>query len=381
MSDKSKIAKEILERYRLGQSTEQERRLVEDWMDEYANMDPSVDQAEMNSRLDATWRKLHAERSKRRRRLLRITGVAASVALILGVWLLQRPVSSEDALPGSNSAQLDLSLSSKEQLGTTIRVSNGKEYTIDQISSAGEPLASGIVLKKNADGSLEFDTRNAKDKDLSKYINSISTPRGEQLKVVLSDGSLVWLNAESQIQFPAIFASDLREVSLSGEAYFEVEKDPRRPFFVNSKGQQIQVKGTKFNVKAYPEEAVTTTTLLSGSVDVLRRTGEKEEVIALVPNEQLRSSARSMKKLKVQSSNVIAWTNGKFIFDDTPLHVILTDLARWYDVEIDSKELVRGVTFKGTLNKNEPIESILRKISLTESVNLTLKGRRIMVTQ
>lgn len=158
----------------------------------------------------------------------------------------------------------------------------------------------------------------------------VATIAGEQKEITLPDGSIVWMNACSRISYPEKFDSDLREVQLSGEALFSVTKDRARSFVVTAKEMRVEVLGTQFNVKSYPEDNITSTTLMSGAVEV---TLENEEYL-LAPNEEFVYS-RSDKKCVVQESsdNTLLWREGVLMFSEITLPEIIKKLERQYSVK------------------------------------------------
>ncbi|WP_051605359.1 FecR family protein [Sediminibacter sp. Hel_I_10] len=203
--------------------------------------------------------------------------------------------------------------------------------------------------------------------------NYLTVPRGGQFQIELSDGTLVWLNADSKLKYPVAFKSgEPRKVELLyGEVYFEVSPSSSHNgdrFKVVSNAQEITVVGTAFNIKAYPEERYSYTTLVEGNIHLLTN----GETISLKPSEQLaiELETKQVSKTTVNVDYHIAWTQGYFHFKDTPLKEIMRVLSRWYDVEIifESPSLEQ-VTFSGLLNKTQAIEDILNGIQTTTFIN------------
>ncbi|PCH70336.1 MAG: hypothetical protein COC06_04920, partial [Bacteroidales bacterium] len=164
-------------------------------------------------------------------------------------------------------------------------------------------------------------------------MNRIVTPIGGEYQVELPDGTKVWLNADSYLEFPSKFADNERRVIVKGELYFDVAKNKYWPFIVESNGMKLKVLGTEFNLRAYCDESEMVSTLVEGSVLVSNSFGNE---IILQPGRQVyvNSSSKSMQEKQANIEAVVAWKNGKFIFDNQRIEDIMYDLARWYDVKI-----------------------------------------------
>src|SRR5690606_24889822 len=271
-------------------------------------------------------------------------------------WMVQRSSrsytinelakSSVDVKPGGQRA--------------TLTLPDGRVIALRE--DQGSVIVSDSILRYQ-DG-----TEIAKSGGTEGLTNTISTPKGGQYHLVLPDGSGVWLNAESTLKYPSRFDPEKRSVELIGEAYFEIatvyssDKKSHKPFFVISNKQQIEVLGTHFNVSAYEDEPVTTTTLLEGSVSVLAA-GRKQQ---LVPGQQ--SWVQLGKETTVVDADVekaIGWKNGEFVFYNERIEKVMKDIARWYDVEVIYRDDVRDKTMWGAVSKFENISKVLKMIELT----------------
>jgi len=215
---------------------------------------------------------------------------------------------------------------------------------------------------------------------VSEY-NILTTPRGGEYAVTLSDGSRVYLNADSELKYPVVFDEKKREVRLSGEAYFEVAQDSSRPFYVVTDAVRIKVYGTSFNVNTYGTEG-TQTVLVSGRVGICG-VGSDEEYI-MKPSELVRVDHTGMLRQirKVDTEVYTAWRNGRFVFEDESLKEILDGISRWYNIDIiyESEE-VKNYHFTGYMEKYEDVEVILRAISKMIDVNFIVKDKTITVTK
>jgi ferric-dicitrate binding protein FerR (iron transport regulator) len=205
--------------------------------------------------------------------------------------------------------------------------------------------------------------------------NRLSTAKGETIEMILPDGSLIVLNSASTLEYPISF-SGLRErkVTLSGEAYMEIAKDKSHPFIIETRGQQVEVLGTKFNVNSYPDENAVVTTLEEGAV----RLNSGSFSAVLKPGQQASSSGGQIHVTKVDPAKAIAWTKDEFVFDgDIPS--IMRQISRWYSVEVVISSDVPEEEFYAVLSRKNKLGDILQYFELTGRVHFEVQGRRIMV--
>ena len=278
----------------------------------------------------------------------------------------------KDIPPGTNNAILTL------DNGTRIVLDSAADGTLAQQGNIK-------VLKMN--GQIAYDKAGNADLQAAPIYNTITTARGNQYMVVLADGTKVWLNAASSIRFPFYFKGNERRVVITGEAYFEVAKDITRPFrveFNNQSGEkgEIEVLGTHFNVNAYPDEEDIKTTLLEGSVKV----SKGNERVLIVPGEQVcvssnpPSGSKSITlKKDVVLSQVVAWKDGFFVFDNSDIKMIMRQVARWYDVEVIFEGNMLPESFTGKVSRNVPLSKFLKMLELNE-VHVKTEGRKIIIT-
>ncbi len=275
-------------------------------------------------------------------------------------------------VPGGNKAVLTLA--------------NGKQIVLDSAGNGMLAQQGNIKVIKLGNGSLSYSTLNAPSSSAGPrhvLYNTISTPRGGQYQILLEDGSKVWLNALSSLRFPLSFAGQERDVDLTGEGYFEIVHAPAKPFKVSVNGMEVQVFGTHFNINAYTDEATIKTTLLEGSVKVSKGAASK----MLRPGEQaqIKNQANSLNpKIKVQAINtyaVVAWKNGRFIFQEDNIRSVMRQLARWYDVDVSYERNVTNEEFVGVINRSryENITDILDMLEKTRTVRFSISGRNIKV--
>lgn len=235
-----------------------------------------------------------------------------------------------------------------------------------------EPKKEKIVSKNgvisNVNQVLVYDAKALQGKTTGE--NTLIVPVGGIYAVNLSDGTRVWLNSKSSLKYPVEFSGDKRTVTLEGEAYFEVSKDPHSPFTVKTKSGNVTVLGTHFNVSAYTEDKTFETTLAEGKVKVseINKTKENESVV-LNPGQQSRLQNDKMSVASVDPSIYTAWKDGKFYFENENLKTILSKMSRWYDFDVKfEQKSLEQIKFTGVVLKQEPVENLLDIISKTSNI-------------
>lgn len=319
-------------------------------------------------------------RTKGRPHLLwKKVAIAASFLIVMGTavyFMLQQQQQSNnitynyktDFAPGGNKAVLTLS--------------GGKKIVLNKAKNGQLMTTSGIRIVKNKDGQVTFVSVAGTGNDFRQHaINTLSTPMGGQYELILPDGSRVWLNAASSIKFPSSFSgSQNRKVTLAGEAYFQIAKDKKHPFIVETGHQQVEVLGTQFNVNSYVEKEIKTT-LLEGAVlvsSIMHHKILKSRVLA--PGQQSVTLPDVIRVKSVDVDEAIGWTKGTFVFTDRPLKEIMESLARWYNVEIVYQDdEISKETFGINISRTDKASKILHMLELTGNVHFKIEGRRITV--
>jgi transmembrane sensor len=268
-----------------------------------------------------------------------------------------------DIEPGGDKAILTLAD------GTKIILDSTKNGTIAQQGAAN--------VVKTDEGQLAYSPSIGGGLEGPLY-NTISTPRGGQYRLVLPDGSMVWLNAQSSIRFPAMFTGTERRVEIKGEVYFEVAKNKAMPFRVKANDMEVEVLGTHFNIMAYDDEALMKTTLLEGAVKV----SSKTKSVFLQPEQQAKFAAGS-NDLKITSDVDVdeetAWKTGWFRFNDADISTVMRQLSRWYDVEVSYSGSLASVRFTGKISRNISLLKVLKILELSD-VHFKIEGKKIIVT-
>ncbi|HEU4470952.1 MAG TPA: FecR domain-containing protein [Flavisolibacter sp.] len=290
-------------------------------------------------------------------------GVAACILIFCFVYFLPRFPGREGhaglsaVRPGTNKAVLTLPGGRTIILGATA----GRLARLDNLEIFGQ------------DGELYY-----KGMGTGSSQHTLSVPRGGYYRVLLSDGTRVWLNAESSLSFPAVFSPGTREVRLRGQAYFDVARASSSLFRVIVEGPQeaagkVEVLGTRFVINAYAGDGPPMVTLLEGSVKI----SNGADSSMLSPGQQaLVDSSISMRNADTEAET--AWKNGSFLFREASIESIAAQIARWYDVEIDYKG---GVTyhFNATISRNEPLPRLLYLLEGTEIVSFALEGKKLII--
>ncbi len=254
-----------------------------------------------------------------------------------------------------------------------LTMADGTTVVLDSIQN-GNLLQPANASVKKKDATLIYNA--AGSSKASVEYNTLSTPRGGQYRVVLSDGTGVWLNAASSIRFPTAFLESSRVVDVTGEAYFEVAKNTDKPFIVRVNGMQVNVVGTHFNVNAYVEEEAIKTSLLEGIVQVM--TGSS--VSRLKPGEQAVLS-RLDKNVRIGTADmdaVMAWKNGLFEFQGADIATIMRQIARWYDVEVVIPGKTPARRFVGKISRDAQLSDVLQILELS-NIKFRVDGKKIIV--
>lgn len=275
--------------------------------------------------------------------------------------LSKQASTNTELVPGSNKAILTLA--------------NGTKVSLDDASNGKVSNQAGVQLTKTASGQLIYHLQNNSASSKISF-NTIETPRGGQYQLILSDGTKIWLNANSSMKYPISFSKTERLVELKGEGYFEVAKNKKAPFKIISNNQVIEVLGTHFNVNSYPDEPHTKTTLIEGAVKVSGRSSQV--YVLLKPGEQSSFHTNKFEVKRVDTESAVAWKNGYFTFDKSTLESIMRQVSRWYDVEVNYQDnTVKEQVFSGNISRFENASQVLAILELTGLVHFKVEGRRI----
>lgn len=373
----------LYEKYLSGKCTRQEQQVIENYQDNF-----DLDRHEWNSDQmgDSELAKetIHTQliisiAKQKRRRLLRVRAwyaAAATIILILSSGLYfnnlrkkapvltktESPRFKNDVLPGDNRAVLTLD--------------DGSQINLDDAQNGVLASEDNTDIRKTGSGKLEY-SAGEKLIQTVKY-NTLSTPMGGQYQLSLPDGSKVWLNSGSSIRFPTAFIGKERVVELKGEAYFDITENKKMPFIVRTnKSMDIKVLGTQFNVMAYDDEKSINTTLVEGSVQILKESGT-----AFLEPGQAAILNKGTGKIKVAEADIdeaVAWKNGYFIFSNENIESIMRKVSRWYNIEVDYQGNLSNKDFVGAISRDKNISELLKMLELTGAIHFKVDGRRVTV--
>lgn len=368
---KKQTGKQLLAKFKDNTINAEELALLEVWYNQYAETRAPFDNAEAYLKnmveMDQAF-PFEYKRSKGIYKLWPRFAAAVSIVIVIaaGIWFYtsrQKTVNQNDIAPGSYKAILMLNN------GKQILLSNAKTGVVVDASKIA--YNDGSVVNKR---SLPYEGPVV-----------VSTPRGGTYQVILSDGTHVWLNAVSRIEFPAMFSGKRRQVTITGEAYLEVAKDKSHPFIVKTRGQEIEVLGTHFNINSYADDINIKTTLLEGSVRVSPSPAagrSLEETVVLKPNQQSTLTGNAIQVRTVEPEGVVAWKNGLFMFEKENLSSIMRKISRWYNVNVEyEEESLKHKNFGGTVSRFDRVSKVLRMLELTGEVRFKIEDQKIIVTK
>jgi ferric-dicitrate binding protein FerR (iron transport regulator) len=378
---------ELAEKWLDGSITEQEKAEFTEWYNQFndelatVRVSPHVLQRDMLKDILA---RVHAERlqpppmaTRPVKQWMRYAAVAIGLFLIssAGYFLLHKkgarlltPLANkshsiQDISPGKKKAVLTLA--------------DGSGIVLDSAHNGAIALQGNSRIMKSGNGSLAYQP--VENPSAGKVIfNTLTTPRGGQYELKLGDGTMVWLNSASSITYPASFAKNKREISITGEVFLQVAKDAARPFIVSTRNAvSLEVLGTSFNINAYADEPSIDATLLEGRLQVTQFNSR----VTIRPGQQAACSDTHVGLTvtdDVDLQQVVAWKNGLFQFHNAGLPAVLRQISRWYDVDIRYEGDIPVREFEGKIQRNLTLLQVL-KILEKNQVHLTLEGRTIIV--
>lgn len=378
---------QLIQKYQAGTASAEEIAQLNEWYHSFDDtqaevyLEATMTESELAEKIRLRLVQRIAQDPARSRKKRYILPIAASFLLLVvssGVYFLlnknkdpQTVVTNQpqtvapantDITPGGNKALLTLA--------------DGSVIELDSAANGllGTQGVSEIIKLENGQLAYKVNGRLLTENDEAFY-NTITTPRGGQYQVTLSDGTKVWLNAASSIRFPVVFTGNLRRVEVTGETYFEVTSDASKPFQVKAEQSEVVVLGTHFNINAYKDEENLKVTLLEGKVRV-------SSSITLLPGQQAQLSANNQitTSNNVDLEEVMAWKNGRFQFKSSDLRSILRQISRWYDVDVEYRGNV-NLHFTGQLTRNQNVSKVFEHLELTGEVHFRTEGRKIIVTR
>jgi transmembrane sensor len=276
----------------------------------------------------------------------------------------EQPVN--DAVPGTTKAVLTLA--------------DGSRVVIDSVQQ-GQLAIQGNTTVQREQGVIAYNETQpvtAQQGTQSVLYNTLTTAIGEQSPpLVLHDGTKVWLNAMSSIRFPVAFSGDTRTVEITGEAFFEVAKDPTKPFHVKVNTMDVEALGTQFNINSYNDEPDVRTTLVEGLV----RVTQNAKQLILKPGEQA-VAAPNLPLTNNHSpdiNQVMAWKRGLFDFNHASLQTVLRQLARWYDIEVQFEGKIPNRSFRGKVTRDLNLSQVINILQDLD-IKFRIEGKKLIVS-
>lgn len=390
IKDSEKYYRKLAEKWLTGEITREEEEVFSRWYNQHQDEPLTVpeyiakNEQEHHDRILQNIKTQLGEPAIGKRQLVIWYAIAASIALLLvsfaAFFIIGEPRGhqnvdsvSTDIAPGGNKALLTLS--------------NGSVISLNDIKDGETVQQKGAQIVKAADGLLTYTVAPAQDGKVHEpQFNTITTPKGGQYQIILPDGTKVWLNAASSLSYPTSFFDYERKVELDGEGYFEVAKNDGMPFKVKTNDQEIVVLGTHFNIKAYSDDSMTKTTLLEGLVEVHPNTNISDSggEVVLKPGEQsIVSRNNRIRVTKVNASSEVAWKSGVFSFRGADIQNVMSELSRWYDVDVEFEGELPDIKLWGEMDRNvtasEALE-ILRYFNLNYRIIKVGTAKKIIIS-
>lgn len=369
----------LLMRYVLGEMNDDEKVLVREWIaaDEkhaeyYKDFQMFHLKMEWGMRANAVVHdSLVRRRVKARQRRLRVLYWSVACLIVLfsvgGIlWMLpeDEPVYvTEKIEPGKSKAVLYMASGDVVNVDGQTGVMKEKDGTRIEIDGK-EGIAYRVTGGQQQEETLS---------------NRIVIPRGGEFKLILADGTAVWLNSDSELSYPTAFAGQKREVFLRGEAYFDVKPDSLHPFIVHVDEVRIQVLGTQFNINTYAEGSIKTV-LVEGSVDLRNRAGEH---VVLTPNRMAdyRTVEGRFELTDVDVQPHVAWREGNFIFRSESLESIMNKLSVWYDLNVFyANEGLRDIRLSGNLERFSDVGKLFSKFEQISEARFKIQGKNVIIS-
>lgn len=306
---------------------------------------------------------------------------AAIVALLIlsGVsYYLLKQQQNTPIVPGCEQAILTNEKGEK----MTITPESNMEQTAPQTHQSDQVKHLTYILPSNKNGVLCYNEIKITPlkKIESDLYHTLNVPKGGQYQLILSDGTYIYLNSESQIKYPPVFREkdSIRQVFIEGEAYLEVAHNEHKPFIVNTRNGNIHVLGTRFNIHDYSDEEYAYITLIEGKV----RFTNNETEYTMHPGEEIayHKTGKYLNHYSKNTSSTTAWTTGLFEFNSMPLHQIMKQLSRWYDFTYEfAKEEQKNLLFTGVAYRNSSINHLLKQIEKTTAIKFKIHNKNIII--
>jgi ferric-dicitrate binding protein FerR (iron transport regulator) len=376
----------IIERYQQGNATAEETRFIEDYynlFDSRPNISEQLTAEEKEQWKQTLLAKIQEGIAKGepapvipmyRRTIFRIAA-AACIVLVMGygLWVYQSQKSKVKSEKVEAVAVHDVPAPTNTR--AVITLADGSKVYLDSASNGTIAQQNNVSVVKNENGEIIYSHEGAKTQSEIAY-NTMFNPRGSKvISLTLSDGTKVWLNSESSLKYPIAFNGDMREVEITGEAFFEVKHNSQQPFKVHlPNGAIVEDIGTSFNINAYSDEQDIRTTLIEGSVIVRRESSN----VKLKPGEQAYIHDSRFTIDRPDLDEVLAWKNGMFSFKSADITSIMRQLEKWYDLDVEYNTIPKE-KFHVEMNRATNLSNVFKILEETGGVHFKIEGRRITV--
>ena len=319
--------------------------------------------------VDLKWKSFKKRQQQRKRNIRVGVAVVASICLLItsALWLWLGTLGEERVVLAEQGQQNNVCLV----------LSTGEVVDISNVGQDEVKLDKGTKLYEG--NRLEYVQPDSLHKKELEF-NQLIIPKGTFYHLVLSDGTKVWLNADSNIKYPVSFGQDKREVSLRGEGYFEVAKDSARPFIMSTDKMDVKVLGTTFDVNTYEDEGKSFVVLVEGLVEVSAGKGESRIITpGYMAEVDMHDVQAKIHVSKCDTEHYIAWKSGNFSFRNASLTEILKRVSRYYDVTVIREQVFEEEYYTGDVSSDVSLESLLAVIESSTSVSFKVERKIVYV--
>lgn len=381
MKENTRHITDLIQKFLCGQLTAEEEIQLDEWLNASSQNKQLLESFRKATnieedlvvirQLDANkaWHKLNNKRRNEQRRFGKWSlGIAASILFLLGSFLLWKG----DFFP-FHSDDKDVIVSKKQDVspatsGAVLILADGTKVSLNDDST--KTLTKNNNLIGNSNELIVKQT----DQAVPLQYNSLIVPKASFYKMTLADGTKVWVNALSQLKFPAQFSPRERRVFLEGEAYFEVTPNTDQPFIVESRGNEIKVLGTHFNINSYSNQV--RTTLAEGRVEVR----QNDQRVELFPGEYASSIKDNLIKGKADLAHDLAWHNNEFYFKKETITNIAHQLSRWYDLDVTFRGDVQlDKEYTGSIERDVKLSQVLEMLSYVSNLKFEVEGNKLII--
>ncbi|WP_312398540.1 FecR domain-containing protein [Sphingobacterium sp.] len=406
MKEPLKVDRDLLKRYTSDQCTDREKAFVDDWYIAHVKQLPDFELSaeELQADLSDTWNSIDAEihmPQQSRSNWKKWFAAAASICLIgfssYYFLIYHYPSTPADSSSTIRATEVKTGSSFNQKTspilpatsGAMLVLSNGEQIALDKNNGSSNRKDHEILIDWSDNNELVYQADDSKNNSQAVLTNTLVVPKGNTYKIRLADGTQVTLNADSKLIFPIQFTGTKREVTLEGEGYFEVSKRQisagnktiKQEFIVHAGQNAVQVLGTRFNVKAYPDDKQHSFTLEEGSIAL--NNPANPAPILLKPGQKIIQTGNEFTLLKVDLSKDLSWKNGDFYFDSATVQEIMAQISRWYNIEVAYLGPINNQQYISSISRKKTLQEVLEILETTTGIkfDIRIKGkeRRLMV--